>query len=209
MVRTRSLSRALTGVGSASSRSVRPDAVLQLLIGPETAIVAQTASQLQTGTQTSSNVAASLSNPTILYISVSMGLACALSCSAEAADIGSVVHCMDASQRSLRAPLTCARLLPYHRAIVPLETLLTCSGWPVQPGDHPRAVALRRRLIPPRRHLGRRAVPWRHRRSWSRRVHGASLESAALASLPIDRSDILDRRLAVECRKRSRSFSRA
>ena len=41
----------------------------------ETAVVAQTASQLQTGTGTSSGVSASLSNPTILYISVSMGLA--------------------------------------------------------------------------------------------------------------------------------------
>jgi len=44
-------------------------------LGIKTAIVAQTASQLQTGTGTSSGVAASLSNPTILYISVSMGLA--------------------------------------------------------------------------------------------------------------------------------------
>jgi len=44
-------------------------------LGIKTAVVAQTASQLQTGTGTSSGVSASLSNPTILYISVSMGLA--------------------------------------------------------------------------------------------------------------------------------------
>ena len=41
----------------------------------KTAIVSQTQAQLQTGTQSSSGVQAGLSNPTLLYISVGMGLA--------------------------------------------------------------------------------------------------------------------------------------